>query len=64
MTMKMAGAIIVQTKVDGGVCSLCGCAIMAGDVLLTFPEIGRSLHQVCCEALEKPPITYEGPIFG
>ena len=44
------GALIVKAESDGGVCKLCGCAILKGDVLFTYPEVGVKEHRCCREA--------------
>ena len=36
---------------DGGICFLCGCAIMAGDVVLSYDTLGRVEHKGCRSAV-------------
>lgn len=50
--------MIIKAENDGGVCPLCGCWIMAGDVLLVIPETSDRVHRCCHEARKKPPNSF------
>jgi hypothetical protein len=56
----------MKAEYEGGVCPLCGCWVMVGDLLIIQPELGIREHKICRDAQEKPdrypPL--DGPLFG
>jgi hypothetical protein len=44
----------MKAEHDGGVCPLCRCWLLAGDVLLIDQEVGWRGHKGCLESLGQP----------
>lgn len=51
MTEEIPGRGIVER--NGGVCRLCGCAMMKGDQILIYELRGETEHRGCRRALTK-----------
>lgn len=55
--------LTLVAQFDGGTCGLCGCHILAGDVLLYHPEVGVREHRCCREVASEPRTPYFGYLF-
>jgi len=51
---NVTGKLTLKVEKDGGVCALCGCAILKGDLVYVDPEMGEKEHVCCRRAREKP----------
>jgi hypothetical protein len=51
---KCVDRVVMVAERDGGVCGLCRCAILKGDVLFHYTEYGIREHRCCREARDDP----------